>query len=712
MARLAANAMTWARAVRAWMAAGFHAVRRDALADRARWGLGAPVGFGAGIAVYFAFPLEPPSWSWIAAIGAAIFMVAAAQWRRAGLVPLLASALVFAGFSAAQYRAQSVAAPILPKEYGGAWVVAEVLAVEPRAPGHRLLLGAPRVEGLSPEKTPARVRVTVAAGAPGVRPGDRVRLRAVLRPPPEPAAPGAFDFARQAYFQRIGAVGFALGEVATLRQGAAMGWESWWADRRSAVAGHVRGVVGGNAGAVAAALMTGERGAIPDSVLVAMRDAGLAHLLAISGLHVGLVAGLVFFAVRGALALVPYVTLRWPIKTWAALAAGLAAGGYLLLVGATIPTQRAFVMVALMLFATAINRSAITMRLVAWAAVAVLVLSPESVINVSFQMSFAATTALVATYETLKARGWTFSADRSVASRIGGYAAGVAITSVVATIATAPFAVYHFNRVALFGLAANLVAVPLTAMVVMPLALLAFALMPLGLDPPALVAMGWGIDAVLAVAHTVAGWPGAVLRSPTPPLWGFLAITLGGIWICLWTRRWRWLGLGPILVGLAAIPSGPAPDVLVAGDARIVAVRGEEGGLWLSTSRRARYTGEVWTRRAGQREPAIFPDAGGHAPVVGLRCDPLGCIQERGEWTVAIVHDGRALHEDCGIADVVVATLPVARQDCSEPAILIDRFDLWREGAHAVTFAKGRARVETVRAHRGRRPWVVPRGWD
>lgn len=685
-------------------------LRSQVLAERARWALWLPVALGAGIGGYFALPTEPPVWLGTASVAFALLVSVAGRLRTEVLMPALVLAVVSGGFAAAQLRTQIVAAPILAEEHGPAAVVGQVLAVEPRERGDRLLLARPEVEGLPVRLTPERARVAVAAGAPDIRAGDRVRLRAVLRPPPEPAAPGAFDFARRAYFERLGAVGFALGQVERLRSAPVRGWEIWWTQLRGAIAVRVRETIGGSGGAVAAALMAGERGAIPDEVMAAMRDAGLAHLLAISGLHVGLVAGLVFFAMRTVLALVPYVALRWAIKKWAALAAALAAGAYLFLVGATIPTQRAFLMVSMMLLATALDRTAITMRLVAWAAVAVLLLQPESLTNVSFQMSFAATMGLVACYESLRARGWTFAGERGLPRRVALYFAGVALTSVVAIAATAPFAIYHFNRVALYGLAANLIAVPLTAVVIMPLALTAFVLMPLGVERPVLVAMGWGIDAVVAAAKTVADWPGAIATLPSPPTAGLLAVILGTLWLCIWMRPWRWFGLLPIALGIATLLFARTPDILISADARLMAVRGADGGLWLSSGRRARFTADVWMRRAGQGDVRTFPGDGEAAPAARLRCDPLGCIQKREDHVVALVRDGRALVEDCRKATVLVSTIPVARSDCAGPLVLIDRFDLWRNGSHAVTFDSGDVRVETVRERRGQRPWVRVRG--
>jgi competence protein ComEC len=499
---------------------------------------------------------------------------------------------------------------VLEKRIGPVRLEGRVVAEQRRAKGRRILLDRPVIQRLAPERTPERVRVTVRAMPDGARPGDRVTVRAILAPPPSPAAPGAFDFQRRAYFERLGAVGFSVSPVRLVRHGPPDSIGLAVQRLRQHVTARILGALDAPAGAVAAALMTGERGAIPEPVLQAMRDAGLAHLLAISGLHIGLVAGILFFAVRFALAAVPAVALRYPVKKWAALAALAGAFFYLLLSGATVPTQRAFLMLAVVLVAVVFDRSAISMRLVAWAAVLVLVIAPESLLSASFQMSFAAVTALVAAYEALAGRAGAWRAGAGRVRRLGLYVGGVALTTVVAGLATAPFAIYHFNRFALYSVAANLIAVPLTGLWIMPWAIAAFILMPLGLEALALAPMGWGIEAVIGVAATVAAWPGAVALAPAMPVAGLAAAAFGGLWLCLWRRRWRVFGFAAMAAGLMTLGFARPPDVLVNGTGRLMAVRTAAGELALSSTRRSRFQAETWLRRSGQKDPAPWPREG------------------------------------------------------------------------------------------------------
>jgi competence protein ComEC len=253
------------------------------------------------------------------------------------------------------------------------------------------------------------------------------------------------------------------------------------------------------------------------------------------------------------------------------------------------------------------------------------------------------------------------------------------------------------------------VAVPLTAFWIMPAALVAFALMPFGLDGPVLTVMGWGVAGMLATAEAVAGWPGSVAVLPSPSLAGLGLMVAGGLWLCLWRTRWRLWGCAAIAAGCLSVPLTPRPDVLVTGDARLIGVRAASGDLWVSTQRRERFSRDVWLRRLGTERARTWPPWG-LSDAAALSCDPLACLFRKHGLLVALVRDGRALAEDCRAADVVVATLPVRRTRCARPSVLIDRFDLWRDGAHAIYLARDGPRVDTVRAHRGDRPWVRQRG--
>ena len=680
--------------------------------ERERWVLWLPVLLGLGIGLYFALSGEPPIWLGLAGIAAALILGRLGRRRTVPLVAALGLGVLALGFAAAQWRTVTVEAPVLDHRLGPTGVAGRVVAVEILPGASRVTLERLRIARLAPARTPERARLRLGGNQPRLVPGDWIRVRAVLSPPPPPpAAPGAFDFQRQSYFRQLGAVGFSLGVATVEEHHRAEGLAAFGIalERlRLRISERILAGLDGTPGAIAAALMTGTRGAIPAEGMAAIRDSGLAHLLAISGLHIGLVAGIVFIVLRGALALMPPLALRYPIKKWAAAAALAGALAYALIAGATVPTQRAFLMIGLVLLAILFDRRGLSMRLVAWAAFAILLFRPESLLGASFQMSFAAVTALVAGYEVVRDRRRLDEAGPpSWPRRALLYLGGVALTTLIAGTATAPFAIYHFNRFAVFGLAANLVAVPVTALWIMPWAVAAFLLMPLGLESLALVPMGLGIEVVIRVAETVAAWPGAVTLVPAMPVWGLAALGLGGLWLCLWRRPWRAWGLAGIAAGLVGVAVTAPPDVLVDGGGRLMAVRSASGAFAVSTRRTERFNRGVWLRRVGQDADAPLWPRQGFSADGRLICDHLGCILRAKGHVVALVSRRQGLAEDCWIADVVVSAVPV-RGSCPAAKTLIDRFDLWRQGGHALWLLdNGGVRVESVNQERGQRPWVV-----
>ncbi|MEM7168925.1 MAG: ComEC/Rec2 family competence protein [Pseudomonadota bacterium] len=693
-------------------------VGREFAAERSRWQLWLPVSFGAGIGLYFLLPSEPPLWSGLAALS--LCLILGLWWRRQVqmLLPVLFCAVASLGFAVAQWNTVLLTAPIVSESKRAVTLEGQVYDLERKEGAYRVVLRHLMSESWTPDETPKfiRVRLWADAAAP-LEVGSWISLRAVLRPPPGPVAPGVYDFARRAFFDQLGGVGYAVSrpeilgwEVIASRSMASSGfWEThslWWSALRHRLSERILAALPGQSGAVAAALMTGERGAISEKVIEDMRAAGLAHLLAISGLHMGLIGGLIFFLLRFLLACVPPVALRFPIKKWAAVAALIGSGFYLLLVGATIPSQRAFIMVGLVFVGVLADRRAISLRLVAWAAFFILILSPQSLLSASFQLSFAAVIALVAFYESWSLRRIGRSYEATPLHKLGFYLSGVFATSAIAVAATSAFAAYHFNRLALYGLLANLVAVPLTAFWVMPWALVAFLLMPFGLEKLALIPMGWGLDVILGVAAAVAAWPGAQLLVPAMSLGSITLITFGGLWLCLWRRRWRWWGVVPILLGLASLPLTPPPHVWVEGEGRLVAFRDSEDVFWRSTGSRARFEAEQWQRRAGLSQREVWPRQG--AALGGdLRCDILACIFRQHGRVIAFVFDSRALEEDCHLADVVISLEPVFGRYCDAVERVIDRFDLWRNGSHAIWLNDDNIRIESVEERRGRRPWVL-----
>lgn len=681
------------------------AIAGAALAERARWALWLPVALGTGIGCYFALPVEPsPVLGWALGLSGILLAIVAVgsdtPWARAGF-GILAALLI--GFAVAKHRTDSVTAPVLAHKTGPLAVEGRVEQAQLHGKGVRVVLTLSSLGHMKPERMPARARISVRSGAEGLKPGDWIHLRAVLLPPPEPAAPGDYDFGRAAYYLRIGAVGYAYGKPVPIpavrppslaeRVVTAVELMRW------RVSARIHAVLPGSTGAIGAALITGDRGGISDDDEAALRDAGLAHVLAIAGLHMALVGLGLFWAVRAILALVPAIALTQPIKKWAAAAALGGAAFYLVISGAATPATRAFIMLAVMLIAILFDRPALSMRSVALAATIILLLEPETLIEPGFQMSFAAVAGLVAVAE------WEAAHRRLEPSTlplpgVRRYLRGIATTSLVGSIATAPYAAYHFDRATHYAVLGNLGAMPIMGFVTMPAAALAVMLMPLGLDYYPLHVMGWGIEAMLAVGRFISGLPGSVSLVSAWPVAALLLLTLGGLWLVLWTGTWRWLGLAPAAAAIVLVLAARPADVLIARDGMTVAVRGPDGVLYFVRKPQDKYSAEEWLRRDGdEREPS----AAIARPADGVRCDSTGCIARMGGTEVAAVLRPDALDEDCGRNRIVISAVPT-RHRCSGPELVVDRFDVARNGAYAIWLGRALT-VETSREARGARPW-------
>lgn len=673
--------------------------------ERDRLVLWLPVAYGTGILMYFALPREPPPTvvplAWLATAALVLAPFASTKLAPARF-PLLLLACLAAGLGCGKWRSDHVAAPVLkrPATFN---LEGRVRLVEPRGTRMRLLLDELSVEGLAAERTPERLRVTTPARS-GLVPGARVRLRARLLPPSGPSWPRGYDLARQAWFERVGAVGYALGHLVILEQAETRAVADHIAALRQELALAARARIGGDAGGVAAALLTGLRGDISDRVWREMQASGLAHLLAISGLHLGLVAGAVFVAGRFLFALIPPLALRIPARKPAAVAALVASFGYLLLAGAPVPTRRAFVMVAVALFAVIIDRNPLSMRLVAVAAGVVLGLQPEAVVSVSFQMSFAAVIALIAWFER---RSDAITADGAQApsgliARLWAYLRMVLITTLLASLATMPFAAFHFQKVATYGVAANLLAVPLTAFWIMPVGLIGLALYPFGLAGPAFDLMGLGVRALLAIAHSVSALPGASVAVAAWPNAALALFVAGGLWLTLWRQSWRFAAL-PILalataLGLFARP----PDLLASPRLAQLALRTGDGVMLLQERVRDAFLRRQW-QAAMLADKVISPPPRATAHPT-ITCTVRDCVVDDGPGArIAVVFLPDALAEACRRADLVITALRAPK--CAN-ARVIDGVALRSSGGLAIWLEDGGYHLETVAEARGLRPWA------
>jgi len=677
-----------------------------ALAERERWPLWLPVLIGSGIALYFALSIEPgPLWAALPLLPAGVGLVLA--WRRGRLAPLVLAAASLAlalGFAAAAWRTAWVAAPVLERA-GATWLTARVVEIE-RLPdqGRRVTFDQVRLDRDDLGPTPERIRLRLRPRGPEIAVGERLRLRALLNPPAPPVMPGAFDFARFCWFRQLGATGRALTAPERIAAAPRVGPLAIAVNAlRQNLTARIVAVLPGDQGAVTAALITGDQMPISAGLMQAYRDSGLAHILSISGLHISLAAGLVFVGLRSLLALCPPIALRYPIKKVAAALAILLAWGYTLLAGAPVPAERSLLMIVLVLVAVLLDRAVLSMRPVALAATLLLLWQPEELTGASFQMSFAAVVALIALAEAWSPRqaAW-HAAHPGLLWGVGLYLVGVTLTTLTASLITAAYAIHHFNRFAVWAVAANLLAIPLTGFWVMPWALGLVLLLPFGLEAVALVPMGWGIEGLNRIALAVAGWPDSAVTTPSLPLSGLILFTLGGCWLCLWRRRWRWGGLAAMGLGLATMALPTPPDLLVDGHGKAFALRAADGRLLLGGTGGGMLR-DTWSRRAGPASDEPWP-RDGVSRDGRLSCTPSGCRWHPDTRTVALILAEEDMPAACAEAGIVISAVPL-RQDCPGPDQVIDRFDLWRRGAHALWLHPGGVTVVSVAASQGQRPW-------
>ena len=676
-----------------------------ALAERHRWPLWLPAGMAAGIALYFALPFEPALvWGGLAIVAALALAFGMAGAHHPALrVALAALGIVAFGFGLAKVRTEIVAAPVLAHKIGPLGIDGRIESAELHGKGIRVVLGALQTRRAMSAPLPARVRISVRAETPLPPPGSWVHVTAILMPPPAPAAPGAYDFGRTAYYLQLGAVGYAYGRPKPIAPLAPPSWRDSYRlfveTLRTRMTARIHEVLPGSTGGIASALITGDRAAISDSDEQALRDAGLAHVLAIAGLHMALVGLGLFWVVRAALAGFPWIALRYPIKKWAALAALGSASFYLLISGATSASTRAFVMLAAMLFAVLIDRPALSMRSLALAAFVILLLGPESLIEPGFQMSFAAVVGLIAVAEWEQTRPRADAPHRFATVR--RYLRGIATTSLIGSIATMPYAIYHFDRATHYAVLGNLLAMPVMGFVVMPAAALAVILMPLGLDAWPLHVMAWGIEVMVAMGRWVSGLPGAISVMPAWPVSALILVSFGGLWLGLWRRRWRWFGFLPLAAGIVVAYTAPAPDLLIGRDGLTVALRAPDGSLKLFRKAKDDYSAAEWLKRDGDARPPAEAVA---TPSDGVHCDALGCIARTASGLmIADVARIDALAEDCSNAAIVVSAVPTRRR-CTGPQLVVDTFDIANAQGYAVWLGPP-LRVETVDAGRGERPW-------
>jgi competence protein ComEC len=664
--------------------------------DFQRWPLWLPLFLGLGIITYFSFPFEPPLWC--AAGGFLFFLLA--LWRvrlKALRLILLSFAVIALGFSAALLRTHFLATDMLHYSLPPLLLEGHVNQVElkPTKKGtlyQRILLTHLRAE--TPEKLPQMVRLTLKGKRERLWPGQIIRVRAKLNPVSDLSLPDGFDFRRQAYFNGIGATGFALSAPEIL--GSFPSWRDSFEKQREKITAFFLDHMPPPFGAVASSLITGDKAAIPENVREDFINSGLAHILAISGLHLTIIAGVVFMIIRRGVALIPPLCLAYNSKKIAAVGTFLMTFFYLVLSGFGIPARRAFIMISLVMGAVLMDRTALSMRSVALAAFLILLLTPEALLGPSFQLSFAAVIALITGYETWKNPLAHWIVRGGMIRKFLVYGGGLAFTSLLATLATLPFTVYLFHRFSLHAIEANLIAVPLTSLVIMPSALLTCLLNPIGLGETPLWIFEKSLDSLLYIAATVASWPGANIWIAHPPLFAFTLIVLGGLWFSLWLQPWRNWGLLPIGIGCVAAFWGEPPHLLIDGQGKLVALY-DGHTLHLSSTRKGKFTAESWKKHLAAQDTKA------------MACKEGICHAAFQEAPLIISYERE--NQPC-LKNAVLIRLHPSQMACPEAKFTLDWYDLWRGGGHALWLTPESVQVEKVSAVQGQRPWTrkaIPR---
>lgn len=668
-----------------------------------------PIMLGCGIAAWFVLP-DRGNWiAWIVAMaglaGGGILLPVGGRSRRVLIVAPLTCAL---GCGLAWMRSEIVAAPVMTRPSIETFS-ARIERIDVQVTKDRLRL---TLRPIDAPTLPSRVRVNVdSKDAPAQTTparlviGDRIKIRARLIGPQAASVPGGYDFSRAAWFMGLGATGKSLGPV--VRESGGPVHSQGFRDRLSA---HIKTQVSGSAGGIAAAFATGDRGGIATVDEDAMRASGLTHLLSISGLHVTAVVGAVMLMTLRVLALSTRLALRLPLIVVAAGAGASAGIGYTLMTGAEIPTIRSCVAAVLIVIGGALGRQAFTLRLVAGGALVVLLIWPESLIGPSFQLSFAAITSLVALHEWGPVQRLLAARDESVFVRLGRGVLSLLMTGLAVEVALAPIALFHFHRQGLYGALANIVAIPLTTFVTMPFEALAILFDSVGLGAPFWWLTGLSLDILLGIARHVAAWPGAQAALASVPVGAFAVMLGGASWIILWRGMPRVFGVAPFLAGVVWTISTPPPDLLVTGDGKHLAVRGDDGTLATLRSRAGDYVRSTLAERAGDlRELGDLDD------LRGADCSEDVC-------RVTLVRDGRtwrilatrsrfvlpigAFVAECAAADVVISDRRLP-QTCLPRWLKADRVFLERSGGLTVNFSA--RSVEAVSEGEGDHPWVVAR---
>ena len=716
-----------------------------------------PVFIGAGAAMWFSSSTTP-STSYLVAVAIIVSggWLAAGSTRPRWRVPLAVIALLSIGALLAAWETERAGTIVLDSEVTTT-ISGIVMEREADASGRwRYTIEVTGTENPKLRRPPKIVKLTALGRGGSFALDEIVKGRARLSPPSGPALSGLYDFAFSAYFDGTGAIGFFYGRPESRgmwsgERGLSETMLGWLNGLRGRISEHIRSVLPGDTGAFAASMVTDDRRAMSKETAEALRLAGLAHIIAISGLNMALAAGIFFVGIRSLLGLNQEIAHRYPVKKVAAAGALLTVTGYYLISGFAVSAERAYIMMAIMLVAVFFGRPSISLRNVALSAIVILVLSPSAVMGPGFQMSYAATLALVAGYS-----AWQRREDRL--SRFAGIPfpkpmtwvwtifSGLFMTALIGGFSTALFSIEHFHRIAAWGLPANLLAMPIISFIVMPAGLAALILMPLGLDWLPLQIMGLGLDLVIAIAKWIASFEGDAVVGRIPS-WLFVGLTVAFLMLAIMRSKLRYAGacLAILLFGLhLVLPAAPRPDLVIYEDGTLAGLVGDSH-IATTRTRPAAFIFEQWQRAlpaARHRKPVMKEVPKELAKLKRRRLNEEQLIQARklmkadvaaadpgrftcrnGLWCVARIENGAVILQTeigglagaaCDMADIVVTAARLKWSECHSGAKLFSGSTLRRTGSVEIHLNPGDSRDFTIVTSFGigARPWYDHRLYD
>ena len=587
-------------------------IKEQFVGEQNRCFLWMPVLFGLGIALYFQMPFELSIWWTLGILEALILLAILFRRHIRVLIFLMIIGVIALGFANIQLKATYLNKAKEIKSPELTYISGMITKIDYNYRGFQRFI-LKDTSNFEQNRSFGTVKVSTRMKKSDFKVGQCVEMAANLMPAGKPVIIGGYQFDRKAYFEEIDANGFAMSSVyeidCSTQPSFAEKFNFYIDELRAKIINHIRTILPSDEASIAAAIVAGEQGVISRKVIQDYRDSGLAHFLSISGLHMTMIAGLMFFFVRLFMAFIPPLALRYDSKKPAAIMAILISIFYLFISGAQVPAQRAFIMNLIVVLGIFIGRKAISMRTISWAAMFILFFSPQALIGASFQMSFAAVVALIAFYEKYAGALQRFlrgNPDSGKAVKffryIWAYLIGILVADFIASLATTPFAVYHFNKIALYTSLTNILAGPIIGLIVMPFVLLALILMPLGLDVLPLKLVGWGIGLINNITAYVAALPNSGYQVLSMPTWGFALIILGGLWLCLWNMPWRKWGFVVILVGVLSIFTVKTPDVMVDNEASLLAVKDEQGDLVILPARGNNFTKQMWLEKTANKK--------------------------------------------------------------------------------------------------------------